>query len=192
MSTLIGSAPGYVGLRGGRPADRKGAPSPLFGGAVRRDRKGPSGRVQHAAADPGGRPSDRRLRAARWTSATPSSSSPATSAPAASRAPRWALARTARRKEAEFEKAKEHMLSELRRTFRPEFLNRIDEIIVFEPLNAEDTRKIADSMMNNLEKRLEERGIHLDHDRAKPWTSSPRRASIPSTARVRCAVRYSA
>ena len=62
---------------------------------------------------------------------------------------------------AEFEKAKEHMLSELRRTFRPEFLNRIDEIIVFEPLNAEDTRKIADLMMNNLEKRLEERGIHL-------------------------------
>ena len=68
---------------------------------------------------------------------------------------------TGKEEKAEFEKAKEHMLSELRRTFRPEFLNRIDEIIVFEPLNAEDTRKIADLMMNNLEKRLEERGIRL-------------------------------
>jgi len=60
-----------------------------------------------------------------------------------------------------FEKAKEHMLAELRRTFRPEFLNRIDEVIVFEPLNEEDTRKIAGLMMNSLEKRLEERGIRL-------------------------------
>ena len=60
-----------------------------------------------------------------------------------------------------FAKAKENMLSALKKTFRPEFLNRIDEIIVFEPLNEEDTKKIVSLMMGSVEKRLEERGIHL-------------------------------
>ena len=60
-----------------------------------------------------------------------------------------------------FAKAKENMLSALKKTFRPEFLNRIDEIIVFEPLNEEDTKKIVSLMMGSVEKRLEERGIRL-------------------------------
>ena len=61
----------------------------------------------------------------------------------------------------DFAQTKEHMLSELRKVFRPEFLNRIDEVIVFEPLDEEDTRKIVALMMDNVEKRLEERDIHL-------------------------------
>ena len=44
------------GLRRRRPAHRVGAPPSLLRGAARRDREGPSGRVQHPAADPGGRP----------------------------------------------------------------------------------------------------------------------------------------
>ncbi len=47
-------------LRRGWPADREGAPPAVLGGPVRRDREGPPGRVQHAAADPGGRSAHRR------------------------------------------------------------------------------------------------------------------------------------
>lgn len=61
----------------------------------------------------------------------------------------------------EFEKQREVMLDELKKTFRPEFLNRVDEVIVFEPLNEADTRKIVELMMNDVRKRLEERGIQL-------------------------------
>jgi ATP-dependent Clp protease ATP-binding subunit ClpC len=53
------------------------------------------------------------------------------------------------------------MLSELKRLFRPEFLNRVDDIIVFNPLNEEDTKKIVKLMMDSVEKRLAERGIEL-------------------------------
>ena len=48
------------GLRRGRPAHRGGAPPPVQRGALRRDREGAPGRVQHAAADPRRRPADRR------------------------------------------------------------------------------------------------------------------------------------
>jgi len=61
----------------------------------------------------------------------------------------------------DFERVKENMLSELKRVFRPEFLNRVDDIIVFSPLNEEDTRKIVQLMMNAVQKRLSERGIEL-------------------------------
>ena len=53
-------APGLRRLRRGRPADRGGAPPPLLGRAARRDREGPRGRVQHAAAGDGRRPPHRR------------------------------------------------------------------------------------------------------------------------------------
>ena len=52
--------PGYVGYERGRPADRGGAPPPVLGGAARRDREGPPGRLQHAAAGARRRPADRR------------------------------------------------------------------------------------------------------------------------------------
>ncbi len=60
-----GLAPGrrparLCGLRRGRPADRGGAPAPLLGRAVGRDREGAPRRVQHAAAGDGRRPPDRR------------------------------------------------------------------------------------------------------------------------------------
>ena len=53
-------ASGLRRLRGGRPADRGGAPPALLGRAARRDREGPPGRVQHAAAGDGRRAPDRR------------------------------------------------------------------------------------------------------------------------------------
>ena len=60
VSRLIGAPPGYVGLRGGRPAVRGGAPPALLGRAARRDREGPRRRVQRAAAGARRRPPHRR------------------------------------------------------------------------------------------------------------------------------------
>jgi len=55
----------------------------------------------------------------------------------------------------EFEKAKEKVLSMLKSHFRPEFLNRIDDIIVFNGLTEEQVSKIAGILLDNLNKRLQ-------------------------------------
>lgn len=60
-----------------------------------------------------------------------------------------------------FDKMKENLLEELKKTFRPEFLNRVDDVIVFHQLSREHTRKIVDLMLENVSKRLSERDIHL-------------------------------
>lgn len=54
----------------------------------------------------------------------------------------------------EYERMKEAIMDELKRTFRPEFLNRIDEIIVFHALKEEDVKKIVTIMVKDLEKRM--------------------------------------
>ena len=62
----------------------------------------------------------------------------------------------------EYEKMKENIMEELKRTFRPEFLNRIDETIVFHPLNKEHIKQIVDIMVKDLEKRLGKLNIHIE------------------------------
>lgn len=64
----------------------------------------------------------------------------------------------------EYEKMKENVMTELKRTFRPEFLNRIDEIIVFHSLNKEHIKQIVSLMINGLSKRLDEMNIHIQVD----------------------------
>ncbi len=64
----------------------------------------------------------------------------------------------------DYENTKKDVMAELKRQFRPEFLNRIDEIIVFHKLNDEDIKKIIDIMINQLEKRLNAQNITLDVD----------------------------
>jgi ATP-dependent Clp protease ATP-binding subunit ClpC len=61
----------------------------------------------------------------------------------------------------EYEKIKENISEELKRTFRPEFLNRIDEVIVFHPLSEEHIKEIVDIMIGDLQKRLHELGINI-------------------------------
>ena len=61
-----------------------------------------------------------------------------------------------------FERAKETVMGELRQTFRPEFLNRIDDIIVFRSLSEEDIREVARRMLRTVSARMETMGIHLD------------------------------
>jgi len=61
-----------------------------------------------------------------------------------------------------YERMKEAVLEELRRHFRPEFLNRIDDIIVFHALSEEDLKKIVEIQLSGLRKRLAERHIELE------------------------------
>lgn len=63
----------------------------------------------------------------------------------------------------DYEKMKSGVLEEVRRLFKPEFLNRIDEIMVFHTLNKEEIRKIVLLLLKSLEKRCEEQmDIHLN------------------------------
>jgi len=55
----------------------------------------------------------------------------------------------------------EALLAEVRKAFRPEFLNRLDDIIIFNPLQPEQTQRIARLMLNGLEQRLKAQGIGL-------------------------------
>jgi ATP-dependent Clp protease ATP-binding subunit ClpB len=60
------------------------------------------------------------------------------------------------------EAAREHVLEELDRTFRPEFLNRIDEIILFSNLTKEDLLQIVGIQVSHLERLLADRHIQLE------------------------------
>ncbi|MGB9860201.1 MAG: AAA family ATPase, partial [Moorellaceae bacterium] len=61
-----------------------------------------------------------------------------------------------------YEEMKKRIMEELRRTFRPEFLNRIDEIIVFHALSVEDIKKIVDLMLEQLNKRLKDNNVQVE------------------------------
>ena len=56
------------------------------------------------------------------------------------------------------------VMAELKRNFRPEFLNRIDDIIVFKQLNKEDIKQIAVKMTDSVIRRLSDMGISLTVD----------------------------
>ena len=62
----------------------------------------------------------------------------------------------------EFEKAKEKVLEELKYHFRPEFLNRIDEIIVFKPLTMKELLQIVDLLIKRVNERLAERNMKIE------------------------------
>jgi ATP-dependent Clp protease ATP-binding subunit ClpC len=62
----------------------------------------------------------------------------------------------------EYEKMKDNIMEELKKTFRPEFLNRIDETIVFHALDDEDLRQIVRLMLDSVAKRLAKQNIYLE------------------------------
>ena len=64
----------------------------------------------------------------------------------------------------EYEGTKKEVLAELRKTFRPEFINRIDEIIVFHKLAKEELEQIVDIMLEQIKKRLEIKNIKIEVD----------------------------
>ena len=67
-------------------------------------------------------------------------------------------------KEKGYDKIKEEVLGELKNVFRPELLNRIDEIIVFHQLEKPDIEKITSLMLNSLKARMAGLGIDIDFD----------------------------
>ena len=69
-----------------------------------------------------------------------------------------------------YEKMKEECLAVLRQSFRPEFLNRVDEIVVFHPLSKVQLRAIVDIQLERLRKRLAERKIEIElTDKARDY-----------------------
>ena len=69
-----------------------------------------------------------------------------------------------------YEAMKEKVMAEVKRTFRPEFLNRLDEIIVFHELTEEQLRSIVDLMVRDLQQRLAERKLDIElTEKAKSW-----------------------
>ena len=62
------------------------------------------------------------------------------------------------------EMQRERLMERLRQTFRPEFLNRVDEVVIFQPLGQEQARAITRLQMNELATRLLEQGLILNAD----------------------------
>lgn len=65
-------------------------------------------------------------------------------------------------KKQEYEDTKKEVMAELKKQFRPELINRIDDIIVFHKLDDEDIKKIIDIMLSQVTKRMEEQNIKLE------------------------------
>ena len=64
--------------------------------------------------------------------------------------------------ERDWEKTKSIILEEANKMFRPEFLNRIDEMAVFKPLSRENLLKIIDTMLEDLSNRLDSKGVKIN------------------------------
>ena len=61
----------------------------------------------------------------------------------------------------DYEDMKKNVMTELKKTFRPEFINRVDEIIVFHPLSREEIKKIGELMLNETAKRMVQNNIKI-------------------------------
>jgi ATP-dependent Clp protease ATP-binding subunit ClpC len=61
-----------------------------------------------------------------------------------------------------YEKMKDRVMEELKRSFRPEFLNRIDEVIVFHSLSREDVKRIVDLMMKRVREQLKSKDLDIE------------------------------
>ncbi|MDC4226551.1 MAG: AAA family ATPase [Candidatus Manganitrophus sp.] len=67
-------------------------------------------------------------------------------------------------------KMKDAIHAELKRSFNPEFLNRIDDIVIFHPLEKKHLEKIVDILVNELNQKLTEKGIHIElTEEVKHW-----------------------
>src|SRR5262249_22792967 len=64
--------------------------------------------------------------------------------------------------EVTYEKMKERVTEELKKSFRPEFLNRIDEVIVFRSLSQDDVKAIVDLLMRRVAEQLKSKDVEID------------------------------
>ena len=156
-------------LRGGRPADRSRAPAAVRRRPVRRDREGASRSAERPAAAARRRPPDRRQGPDGRLQEHGRDHDVESRQPVHRRAARTTAA--ARIDEG----TRRQVMDALREHFRPEFLNRIDEIIFFHALGREHMKQIIDIQMRGLMKRLEERKIHVAADRRGQGAARARR-----------------
>ncbi len=69
-----------------------------------------------------------------------------------------------------YERMKDKVLQEMKRVFRPEFLNRVDTTLVFHPLSKTHIRMIVDMMLKEVDSRIREKGVELDvTEAARDW-----------------------
>ena len=66
----------------------------------------------------------------------------------------------------EYEEIKKNVMAELKKQLRPEFINRIDDIIVFHKLNDDEINSIIDLLLKNVEQRLVEQGLNIKIDKS--------------------------
>ncbi len=84
----------------------------------------------------------------------------------------FASAKTEARTQKSYDDMKDKVMNEVKKLFRPEFLNRLDEIIVFHELTEEQLAKIVDLMVKDLQERLAEHKLNLElTPKAKSWLS---------------------
>ena len=89
----------------------------------------------------------------------------------------------------DYEHMKDKVLGELKRTFRPEFLNRIDGVIVFHSLTREHVKQICDLMLARLRKQLAERDLTLELSDGRPGPAGRRAATMCRAGRGTCGAR---
>ena len=90
------------------------------------------------------------------------------------------------------ESVRESVMAELRRPFRPEFLNRIDETILFKPLTLEEIGSIVDLLLADLNHRLADQRRHRGPRQEGQGSGRPRRATTRSSAPGRSSASSSA
>ena len=96
------------------------------------------------------------------------------------------------RDDASYEKMKEQVTDTLRQVFRPEFLNRIDEIIVFHALTEEDLAHIVELLLADLSRRLADNDLELDVTHGGADADRAAKATIRRLGHGRCVAQSSA
>ena len=160
VSRLVGCASRLRRLRRGWPAHRGRAPQAVQRRAVRRDRKGPPRRVQHAAADPGGGPSHRQPGPHGRLPQHRADHDVSNLGTADLRKANVGFTKVD--SAMSYERMKDKVNEALKTHFRPEFLNRIDEVIVFHELAREEVMQMVDLMTKRLTGQLEGQGLGIE------------------------------
>jgi ATP-dependent Clp protease ATP-binding subunit ClpC len=68
---------------------------------------------------------------------------------------------TSNEEERDYQNMKDILVDELKKSFNPEFLNRIDDVVIFKPLTKDDMSKILDLLLNRLSERLKNKNINI-------------------------------
>jgi ATP-dependent Clp protease ATP-binding subunit ClpC len=169
VSRLVGAPPGYVGYEEGGQLTEKIRRRPYSVVLLDEIEKAHSDVLQHAPPGHGGRAPDRQLRPKRRLPQHDPDHDLQHPVPRRSRTSRrFGFRKTS--EEITYEKMKEGLMKELDRHFRPEFLNRVTEVVVFKALTQEDMKEIIDIELKDVRERLLQRGLDLQlTDAAKEY-----------------------